>query len=74
VVPPHSSLQLLSPSTCTLVASNLVAGRNYVLQSTTNLAGGPWITVTNIVPGQTTFVWTNFTAGESSKFFRIYGY
>lgn len=28
---------------------NLVSGRHYEIQITTNLAGGPWITITNVV-------------------------
>ena len=53
---------------------NLVAGRNYMLQSTTNLAAPVWLTETNFLATQTVAAFTNSTAGDPQKFYRIVGY
>jgi alpha-L-rhamnosidase len=52
----------------------LVSGCNYALQSTTNLAAAVWITETNFVAAQPVTVYTNSTANNSQKFYRIVGY
>lgn len=52
---------------------NLVAGRNYSLQSTTNLAPAVWLTETNFVATQTTTAFTNSTTSAAQKFYRIVG-
>jgi hypothetical protein len=54
-------------------AGSLVAGRNYIIQSTTNLAS-PWTDETNFVATQTTGSFTNPTANFDQKFYRIVGY
>jgi alpha-L-rhamnosidase len=53
---------------------NLVAGRNYTLQSTTNLASVFWSDKTNFVATQQTARFTNATANSPQEFYRIIGY
>jgi hypothetical protein len=53
---------------------SLVAGRNYTLQSTTNLASAVWFTETNFVATQMTAGLTNSTANDPQKFYRIVAY
>jgi len=50
---------------------NLVAGRNYMLQSATNLAAGVWTPETNFVAAQSTAILTNYTTGFVQKFYRL---
>ena len=52
---------------------SLVVGRNYQLQSTTNLALGIWFTETNFVATQSAITITN-AAAFAQKFYRIVGY
>jgi hypothetical protein len=73
VIPVTSSLRMLSPSTFALGMSNLVPGRNYEVQSTTNLTGG-WIDETSIVPAQPIIVWSNLMTTAPRKFFRVLSY
>ncbi|HEV2329427.1 MAG TPA: carboxypeptidase-like regulatory domain-containing protein [Verrucomicrobiae bacterium] len=44
------------------------AGTNFILETTTNLATGPWVPATNGVP-QTAYMFTN--AGSGAAFFRL---
>ena len=53
---------------------SLVVGRNYSLQSTTNLASAVWFTETNFVATQVTAGLTNSTANDPQKFYRIVAY
>jgi alpha-L-rhamnosidase len=53
---------------------NLVAGRNYTLQSTTNLASVIWSNETNFVATQQTARFTNATANSPQEFYRVIGY
>ena len=73
-VPATSSLMLLSPLAFALTISNLVTGRTYVVQGATNLASGSWVTETNFVSSQATFVWSNFMLGVPQEFFRVLAY
>jgi len=57
-----------------LNVGSLVAGRNYMLQSTTNLASSVWFNETNFVATQATAVFTNSTVSDPQKFYRIVGY
>jgi len=52
---------------------SLVVGRNYTLQSTTNLTPAVWATETNFVATQATAIFTNSTS-DAQKFFRLVGY
>jgi alpha-L-rhamnosidase len=53
--------------------ASLAVGRNYQLQSTTNLTSHFWFTETNFVAAQTTAAWTNSTLNDSQKFYRVLG-
>ena len=55
-------------------AGSLVIGRNYTLQSTTNLASAVWFTETNFIASQATVAFTNSTANNPQKFYRVMGY
>jgi hypothetical protein len=55
-------------------AGNLVVGRNYTLQSTTNLASSVWSNETSFVATQPTARFTNATANSPQEFYRIIGY
>ena len=57
-----------------MTVGSLVAGLNYMVQSTTNLASGVWTTETNIVATQSAATFTNSTANPAQKFYRIAGY
>jgi len=74
VTPFTASLAMLSPNGAALTLSNLVAGRNYVCQSTTNLATGEWLTETNVVPSQAMLVLSNLDSMSSLKFYRVFGF
>ena len=52
----------------------LVVGRNYTLQSATNLAFAVWFTETNWVAMQATATLTNSIANNPQKFYRVVGY
>jgi hypothetical protein len=55
-------------------AGNLVIGRNYALQSTTNLASVVWSDETNFMATQPTARFTNAAANLRQEFYRIIGY
>ena len=55
-------------------AGSLVVGRNYTLQSTTNLAAATWAAENNFVATQTTTAWTNSNSNNPQKFYRLAGY
>jgi hypothetical protein len=55
-------------------ASDLVVGRNYTLQSTTNLASIAWSNETSFVATQPTAIFTNAGANVPQEFYRIIGY
>jgi hypothetical protein len=55
-------------------AASLVVGRNYTLQSTSNLASAVWFDETNFLATQATAIFTNGTANFPQKFYRIIGY
>jgi hypothetical protein len=56
-----------------LNVGSLVVGRNYTLQSTTNLTSAGWSTETNWIATQATTALTNSTANSPQKFYRIVG-
>lgn len=58
----------------TLNIGNLVIGRNYTLQSTTNLVTTVWNTETNWVASAATAAITNALTGSTQKFYRLVGY
>jgi hypothetical protein len=54
--------------------SGLSTGRNYWLQSTTNLLSGNWLTETNFTPQQSALALTNSASGSTEKFYRLVTY
>ena len=68
------AIPLSGAATFLLNVSGLVVGRNYALQTTTNLASGVWSTTTNFTATKTTATLTNTTAGATQLFYRILGY
>ena len=52
---------------------NLVVGRNYALQSTTNLAEAVWVTETNFVATQVVATLTNAIVDNPQLFYRVVG-
>ena len=78
-VPPAAPVNLsatLQPGRTGLIMNlgNLVVGRNYTLQSTTNLAAAVWSTETNFVATHATAALTNSIANAPQKFYRVVGY
>ena len=59
------------PNSFVVSASGLYPGETYTLQSTTNLAPAFWLVETNFVATQSSFNFTNSTAGGGQKFFRL---
>jgi hypothetical protein len=57
-----------------MTVGSLVVGRNYELQSTTNLASGVWSTETNFMAVQSASVFTNYFINGAEKFYRVMGY
>jgi hypothetical protein len=53
---------------------NLVDGRNYTVQSTTNLASAVWSPETNFVAATPVVAITNDTTAATQKFYRVVGY
>ena len=53
---------------------NLVVGRNYVLQSTTDLLAGAWSVETNFVATTTAVTLTNNSIDSPQKFYRVMAY
>jgi hypothetical protein len=76
VPPPPASLvaALLAPNSFGINVGNLVVGRNYTLQSTTNLASTTWFTETNFIASTMIAAITNSTTGCAEKFYRLVGY
>lgn len=73
--PPASlSATLLTQNSFVMKVGGLVAGGNYMLQSTTNLASAVWSTETDFVAARTTATFTNAAISYSQKFYRIVGH
>jgi alpha-L-rhamnosidase len=64
----------LSPDRFVTNIGNLVIGRSYALQSTTNLTSAVWSTETNFVAAAPVFAITNYTTAATQKFYRVVGY
>ena len=73
-VPSVLSATILTPSYFVMNVGNLIAGRNYTLQSTTNLAAAVWNTETNFIAAATLAAITNSILGSTQKFYRLLGY
>lgn len=73
-VPATLNATFQTPNSFVMNISNLMVGRNNVLQSTTNLTSGAWTNETNFVATQTVIALTNSTINEAQKFYRLVGY
>lgn len=73
VVPVILNGTFQAPNSFIMNNGGLVIGRNYMLQSTTNLSSGIWITETNFVATQSTFSFTNSTTNYVQQFYRVVG-
>jgi alpha-L-rhamnosidase len=73
-VPAALSAASLTPTSFVMTVGGLVVGRNYLLQSTTNLAAGIWTTETNMVAAQSAAAFTNSVNNAAQKFYRVVGY
>ncbi|MGC3959760.1 MAG: family 78 glycoside hydrolase catalytic domain [Verrucomicrobiota bacterium] len=74
VVPTTMSAVMLGNDNFRLDVTGLVAGRNYQIQSSTNLASSIWQTETNFVATQASFFLTISTLFPGQRFFRTVGY
>ncbi|HWY77385.1 MAG TPA: family 78 glycoside hydrolase catalytic domain, partial [Verrucomicrobiae bacterium] len=72
-VPTALNPRLLGPDTFVTNLSNLVVGRNYTLQSATNLAASVWSIETNFVATQAATTLTNSASNSVQKFYRVVG-
>jgi len=63
-----------TPDSFVLNISSLVVGRNYMIQSTTNLASVVWTTETNFVATQSAATFTNSATNYAQKYYRGVGY
>jgi alpha-L-rhamnosidase len=72
-VPTVLNATFLTPNSFAMNVGGLVVGRDYTIQSTTNLASGVWSTETNFVAATTAFAITNVTT-FAEKFYRVLGY
>jgi hypothetical protein len=73
-VPAVLKVMLLTPNSFTMSIGNLVVGRNYMLEATTNLAWGAWTTETNFVALQSVAAFTNSLTNSAQEFYRVVGY
>jgi hypothetical protein len=73
-VPASLNATLQSPNGFAMNITGLVVGRNYILQSTTNLTSGVWTSETNFVATQSVVGFTNSTDNGAQKFYRVVGY
>ncbi|MGA2749976.1 MAG: family 78 glycoside hydrolase catalytic domain [Verrucomicrobiota bacterium] len=73
-VPAALNGTFLSPDRFAMSVGSLVGGRNYTLQSTTNLASPVWSTETNFVAATAVVILTNFTTAATQKFYRVAAY
>jgi alpha-L-rhamnosidase len=72
-VPTALNGTLLTPSSFLVSIASLVAGRNYMLESSTNLASAVWFIETNFVAAAAVVAITNYTVDTAQKFYRVVG-
>ena len=70
-VPAALSATVLMPDRFVMNVGSLVVGRDYTLQSTTNLASAVWDTETNFVAAKTGSTLTNSITDVPQKFYRL---
>ena len=63
----------LSPDSFVMNIGNLVVGRNYVVQSTTNLSSAFWSIETNFIAATAVVAITDYTTAATQKFYRVVG-
>ena len=73
-VPAILNATFLGPNSVVMNIVGLVAGRNGVIQSTTNLASGVWVAETNFLATQPEAVFTISGLMAAQKFYRVVGY
>lgn len=73
VVPVNLSVASLTQNSFTINAGSLVAGRAYMLQSTTNLAANNWFTETSFVATQSAATIIESIGAATQKFYRVVG-
>lgn len=71
-VPPVLNAMLVASNGFAIEIGSMVVGRKYVVQSTTNLSSGVWVTETDFVAATTNLVVTNATP-QSQNFYRVVG-
>jgi len=71
--PTALSVKILALNNLVMNVNGLVPGRNYLIQSTTNLTSGAWHAETNFVAASTNATFSNGTT-NSMKFYRVVGY
>ncbi len=72
-IPAALNATLPMPNSFVMNLGSLVVGRNYMLQSTTNLTSGVWTIETNIFATQSAITFTDSTS-SAQKFYRSAGY
>jgi starvation-inducible outer membrane lipoprotein len=72
--PETLNARFLTPDSFVINIGSLVAGRNYMLQSTTSLASGVWTTETNFIATQTAAALINASTNSVQQFYRVVGY
>ena len=65
---------ILSTNAFAISFGGLVPGRNYILESATDLSTDIWTTETNFLATQSASAWTNSTTASPQKFYRLVGY
>ncbi|MGA2747491.1 MAG: glycoside hydrolase family 78 protein [Verrucomicrobiota bacterium] len=73
-VPATLSVTELTLESFVMNVGGLASGQNYMVQSSTNLAGGVWSAETNFVAVQGIVAFTNSIANSPQKFYRIVAY
>jgi len=73
-VPANLAATVQTPNSFVINIGSLVIGRNYMLQSTSNLASGNWTTETNLVAMEAVAALTNYSPKNAQTFYRLVGY
>jgi hypothetical protein len=73
-IPASLSGSFKNGSDLILNLSGLIVGRNYILQSSTNLSSNDWKMETQFVATQSGRALTNATDAANEKFFRVLGF
>jgi hypothetical protein len=73
-VPAVLSARMVTPNSFVMNVGSLVVGRNYLLQTTTNLASAAWETENNFVASSVVAAITNATVNFMQKYYRLVGY